>query len=305
MSKISAEQFSQEGDKYLGRSYEEMDCQEFYERCLADAGGKMDLKGSNAWYREFLKNGWAGSPEACKAKFGSIPKGATLFIHAYDGGEEERGYHDGLGNASHIGIKTGRGKGAIHSSYSRGCVAESDFHDKTIPNGGWNMVGLHTMFTYGAAIDELLANEKGGGSGGDDDKGDDEHGGEGMYTAYIRGGNENKPINIRKKPNGDLQEQLPQGSMVTVLSEEDGWCKIEYQIGKRQYTGYVMSQFVVKDDDDPGGDDDPSGDPDEKGDDRKKEKVTITLSMTAGEAEAILPVLEKLVDEIGNKIGRG
>ena len=124
MAKVSAEQFSREGDKYLGRSYSEMDCQEFYERCAEDAGLRMDLKGSNAWYREIRKNGWVGSPEECKKVFGSVPTGATLFIHAYDGGEEKRGYHDGLGNASHIGIVTHRNKGAIHSSASRECVAE-------------------------------------------------------------------------------------------------------------------------------------------------------------------------------------
>ena len=36
--KISALEFSMAGDKYLGRSYEEMDCQAFVERCMADVG---------------------------------------------------------------------------------------------------------------------------------------------------------------------------------------------------------------------------------------------------------------------------
>ena len=158
---ISAEEFSRAGSKYLGRPYDlkqpgGMDCQDFYEQCLKDCGLSMDLGGSNAWYRKIRSTGWTGSPEECKAKFGSIPKGATLFIHAFDGGEEKRGYHDGLGNASHIGIKTGTGKGAIHSSYSRGCVAESEFHDKTIRNGGWNMVGLSTLFDYGDKINRIL-----------------------------------------------------------------------------------------------------------------------------------------------------
>ena len=159
---ISAEEFSKAGSKYLGRPYDRkqpggMDCQDFYEQCLKDCGLSIDLGGSNAWYRKIRSTGWTGSPEECKAKFGSIPKGATLFIHAFDGGEEKRGYHDGLGNASHIGIKTGTGKGAIHSSASRGCVAESEFHDKTIRGGGWNMVGLSTLFDYGDKINRILA----------------------------------------------------------------------------------------------------------------------------------------------------
>ena len=158
--KADALSFSWAGDKYIGRSYEEMDCQEFIERCLADVGIRKDLKGSNAWWRAMT---WTGTPEECAQIFGSVPKGAFLFILKDDGGEASRGYHDGKGNASHIGIKTGRGKGAIHSSASRGCVAESEFHDKTIRNGGWNRVGLLNMFDYGKTVDWVL--EHGGGSG--------------------------------------------------------------------------------------------------------------------------------------------
>ena len=34
--KYSAEALGRAGDKYLGRSYSEMDCQAFAERCMAD-----------------------------------------------------------------------------------------------------------------------------------------------------------------------------------------------------------------------------------------------------------------------------
>ncbi len=78
--KISAADFSLAGDKYLGRSYEEMDCQAFVEKCMADVGLRMDLGGSNSWYRECMKHGWTGTPEECMRKFGSVPKGALLFI---------------------------------------------------------------------------------------------------------------------------------------------------------------------------------------------------------------------------------
>ena len=81
--------------------------------------------------------------DACE-RFGSIPKGAFLFILKHDGGETNRGYRDGLGNASHIGLYTGRGQGAMHSSSSRGCVCESTFAGKTIRNGGWNTVPRRT-----------------------------------------------------------------------------------------------------------------------------------------------------------------
>ena len=94
---INAEQFAKAGEKYLGRPYDRkqpggMDCQDFYEQCARDCGLNMDLSGSNAWYRKMIQTGWTGSPEECKKVFGRIPKGATLFIHAFDGGEEKRGY---------------------------------------------------------------------------------------------------------------------------------------------------------------------------------------------------------------------
>lgn len=323
--KIDAEQMSMEGDKYLGRLYSDMDCQEFFERCAKDVGLDMNLAGSNAWFRDFIKNGWVGEPELCKAQFGCVPPGAALFIVKQDGGEVERGYKDGKGNATHIGMNTGRtakdmvrraaaagvkdpeqynfGDGAIHSSSSRKHVCTSKFEGKTIPNGGWNMVGLSLRFTYGEEVDRILCMIK-------DVKYEDpaeEQGGKQeektMYTAILEGGVLDSPINIRKKPNGDLQDKLPQGSKVTVLDEDGNWCKIEYTKKGKKYTGYVNGNFVTvyEGDEDPTADD--SGIPAEDFDDN--DTVKITLSMTAAEARTVLPVLEKLVDGIVDKMGRG
>jgi len=148
--KISGLEFSKAGDKYLGRKYEEMDCQGFVERCMADVGYPRDLGGSNSWYRECMKNGWVGSPEECAKEFGSVPKGALLFIlEAVSVSTSAKFRNDGVGDATHMGIVTGRGDGAIHSSKSRGGVVTSKFKGKTIPNGGWNRVGLLDVFDYG------------------------------------------------------------------------------------------------------------------------------------------------------------
>ena len=283
---ISAEQFSLQGDKYLGRSYDEMDCQEFYERCAEDAGLKKDLKGSNAWYREFQKNGWVGTPESCKVQFGSVPKGATLFIHAYDGGEEKRGYHDGLGNASHIGIKTGRGKGAIHSSASRGCVAESEFHDKTIPNGGWNMVGLHPWFSYGEKIDRILA-EIVAGDGGSPSGGEEEPiPMNETATVVLPAGAGGTTVNMRKKAdqNAALVVRVPVGSSVIITEDLGKWCAITYD----RYSGYMMSNYLEYD-----------GQGGESG---------FAVTLTAEEYERVdraLLAIEEAVDTIGSIVGRG
>lgn len=144
---IDGEKLAEVGFEKLGTPYKDMDCQAFVEWCFRKLGFNKDLKGSNAWYRYIMQHGTVMTPEECVRQLGTVPHGAILFIHAYDGKEENVGYHDGFGNASHIGIRTARSEGAIHSSSSRGCVAESKFKNKTI-NGGWNMVGLPDFVMY-------------------------------------------------------------------------------------------------------------------------------------------------------------
>ncbi len=157
--KARAKDLALAGEKYLGRSYQEMDCQAFVEQCLRNVGISLNLAGSNAWYRKMT---WVGSPEECRQKFGSVPIGAFLFILASDGKEPAKYREDGIGNASHIGIRTGRGDGAIHSSQTRGCVAESVFRDKTI-RGGWNRVGLWDELDYGEMVNGILGEKCDGG----------------------------------------------------------------------------------------------------------------------------------------------
>ena len=133
---IDGKQLGNVGFQYLGVPYSTMDCQKFIEKCLADCGWRIDLAGSNAWFRKCVREGWVGTPEECVRKYGTTPDGAFLFILEHDGKEPEKYRPDGLGNASHIGLCTGsRGKGAIHSSYSMDQVCESKYHDKSI-NGG-------------------------------------------------------------------------------------------------------------------------------------------------------------------------
>ena len=140
------------GDKYIGTTYSQMDCQAFVEQCLADAGLRVDLAGSNAWYRAMT---WVGTPEDCREKFGSIPVGAFLYILEQNGREPEKYKADGIGNASHIGLYIGRDLGAIHSSYSRNSVCYSYFAGSTI-NGGWNRVGLWNELDYGESVNGML-----------------------------------------------------------------------------------------------------------------------------------------------------
>ena len=155
------------GFAYLGVSYSKMDCQAFVEQCLRDCGLNKNLPGSNAWFREVYQHGAIMTPEECVRELGTVPPGAFLFILEHDGKEPEKYKKDGLGNASHIGIVTGRGQGAIHSSHSRGCVCESKFQGKTIKNGGWNRVGLwdQVVYDYGGSAGSGSGGFASGGSG--------------------------------------------------------------------------------------------------------------------------------------------
>ena len=294
--KIDALAFSWAGDKYLGRSYEEMDCQAFVERCMRDVGYCRDLGGSNSWYRECLRSGWAGTPEQCVQLFGVIPKGALLFIwEPVSDSTPEKYRKDGIGDITHMGIKTGRGDGAIHSSFSRGMVATSVFKDRTIKNGGWNRVGLLNAFSYGKTVDWYLEH-----AGIGENPGETETEGEPMQQAKATSGN-GTPINLRKTKGGDLLDRVPDGDTVEILESGEKWSRIRWK-GK---TGWMMSQFLVADDSGlpdedfgPGDlDGDPAGDQDGGG--------KIALYFTAEELGQLLPIMQSACEQIIRKVGRG
>ena len=238
--KINAVAFSEAGDRYLGRPYTEMDCQAFVEKCMADCGCRKNLAGSNAWYRECLRGGWAGTPEECVKTFGLIPKGALLFILSQDGKEPAKYREDGVGNAGHIGIKTGRGKGAIHSSASRGCVAESEFHDKTVRNGGWNRVGLLRDFDYGNRVNERMENEQL--TMNNEQLTDISGNGADTLTVTAPRGD---TVNLRVKPsrNAALVDRIPVGSEAELLESRGDWARIRV----RGRTGWMMKEFLTAD----------------------------------------------------------
>ena len=214
---IDARQLARAGFTYLGRLYSEMDCQAFVERCLRDCGCSLDLPGSNAWFRKMT---WTGTPEECSRKYGHIPVGAFLFILNNDGKEPEKYKSDGIGNASHIGIYTGTGKGAIHSSYSKGCVVESSFRGHTI-HGGWNRVGLWEMVRYDVDIKGVESMD--------------------TYEAVVIGGK----LNLRATTSATSERlaSIPKGSRVTVSKEDGAWSFVAWN----GLSGWVMSEFLQKD----------------------------------------------------------
>ena len=222
---VDGKKLGEVGFQYLGVPYDDMDCQEFIEQCLKDCGNNTDLGGSNSWYRECMKNGWVGTPEQCKAEFGTIPTGAFLFIlEPVSESTPEKFRNDEIGDATHIGIVTNTGEGAIHSSHSKGCVCESKFKGKTIPNGGWNRIGLWDKVDYG--LDE-------GDSGGGDPMSE-------VATVHSENGGS---VKMRAKPSTScsMYWDVPDGAQVDLLDWGDQWSRIRW--GGQE--GYMMSKFLV------------------------------------------------------------
>lgn len=133
---------------YVGQPYSKWDCQAFVEQVLKDLGVRKpdgsiyNWKGSNSMFRNHIR--WRGTIEECKQKFGCIPQGAFMFLVKHDGGEEERGYHDDLGNASHVGLYVGTSPLPVMDSQPTGGV---QYRKLSI----FTHVGLMDMIDYSSS----------------------------------------------------------------------------------------------------------------------------------------------------------
>lgn len=249
MVKPLASTFALKGSKYLGMDYDDIDCQALVEAMLRDVGIRQNWSGSNAMYRDM---GWVGTPEECMAKFGQIPAGALLYI-LKDSGEPAKYQSDGIGNADHVGVKTGSGLGAIHSSESKGGVVESKFANKTIRNGGWNRVGICKLLDYGSDIEEALYGQK-----------------EAVRTQEkARVKTQGGDLNLRAAPDlGSARVgRIPNGAIVDVLGKSVEWWSVSYG-GE---VGYASASYLM-----------PTDGP--------TEEVTVTLTREA--AEMLLAALK-------------
>ena len=313
---IDGKQLGTVGFQRIGTPYSEMDCQAFVEWCLKQCGLDKNLAGSNAWFREVMNNGVIMTPEECVRELGTVPAGAFLFILEQDGGEPAKYKPDGLGNASHIGLVTGKGEGAIHSSASRGCVAESTFRNKTI-NGGWNRVGLYNVVKYDYT------------QGGGKDPGEDpepvpspEPAPTPVREFAIVWSENDLPVNTRKGPGRNYAQsmagKLPVGETVEILKRTtnngEEWCQILAQDRHgATWTCWMMGKFLqtvdgTKDHNQPVDQDgDVPADPaDEFTPGDAESSILITIQMSREEAAVLLPVLDgiswQLVQILG---GRG
>ena len=266
---INAKDLAKSGCRYIGTPYSKMDCQALLEKMLSDCGLKMNLGGSNSWYRYMMDHGWVGTPEECKKKFGNIPDGATLFIREdVSASTPEQFRHDGIGDITHMGDYTGMtgeemcaiaeeagvknaeqynfGNGAIHSSSSRGKVCTSKFRGETIKNGGWNRVGLFLeQVSYDGINPEPGPNPE------------PQPEPETEYAIVVA--ESGSTVKMRAKPTQecDLYWDVPIGAEVIV----DGWDVSKDKKGQKWskitwagQQGYMITKFLREEDEEPGAD---------------------------------------------------
>lgn len=149
MANITGTAFAEQArsSKYDNIKYKQADCQKFVEMVLKDCGvrkpdGKLyDWKGVNSMWRTAFT--WKGTITEAKKVFGCIPLGAWLIHWVDDGGEKERGYFDGLGNAKHIGIYT-ETPGLVRDSTTTKTRDGVGYRDLS----GFNYVCLPFMIDY-------------------------------------------------------------------------------------------------------------------------------------------------------------
>ena len=147
---VSAVHFADVADdpSYNKYKYTDLDCQAFVEKVLYDSGVRKpdgsayNWKGSNAMWRSALS--WRGTIAEAVDKFGQVPDGSWVFMLKYDGGEKDRGYNDGEGNASHVGIYVG---GELVRDSTRSTKTKRDGVGlRSISD--FNMVGLCKYLDY-------------------------------------------------------------------------------------------------------------------------------------------------------------
>ena len=134
--------------KYDKLKYADYDCQAFCELVLKDIGVRKEngavynWKGSNDIARHACS--WIGTKADFIKEFKEIPLGAWVFMWDDTGAEKARGYYDGLGNYSHIGIYVGNNQvrdSTKSKSGSRDGVGYRSVND-------FNRVGLAKMLDF-------------------------------------------------------------------------------------------------------------------------------------------------------------
>ena len=87
----------------LGIAHSKLDCQAAVEKALSLVGIKVNYKGSNDMWRHMVHDRYTIADFKQLHDDQLIP-GLICFTLRYDGSEQNRGYHDDMGAATHVGI---------------------------------------------------------------------------------------------------------------------------------------------------------------------------------------------------------
>ena len=140
--------------EYDKLTYSQVDCQAFCELVLKDIGVRnskgvpYNWKGSNDMARNAVS--WIGTLDECRQRFGVIPVGSWAFIWENKTGKErERGYTDGKGNYSHVGIYVGQSTVRDSTRYknSAGEYVRNGPGNRAL--SAFNIIGLPKMLDFG------------------------------------------------------------------------------------------------------------------------------------------------------------
>ena len=145
--------------KYDKLKYSDSDCQACCELVLKDLGVRQpdgrayNWKGSNDMYRNAVK--WLGTIEEARRTFGDIPLGAWAFMWDTTGNERQRGYYDGKGNASHVGIYIGNDtvRDSTKIKNASGQVIRDGVG--TRPLKQFQKIGLPMMLDFGSTTNKM------------------------------------------------------------------------------------------------------------------------------------------------------
>lgn len=145
--------------KYDKLKYSDYDCQAFCELVLKDLGVRQpdgrvyNWKGSNDMYRNAVK--WIGTIDEARRTFGDIPIGAWAFMWDTTGNEQKRGYYDGKGNASHVGIYIGNDlvRDSTKIKNASGQIIRDGVG--TRPLKQFQKIGLPMMLDFGSTTNKI------------------------------------------------------------------------------------------------------------------------------------------------------
>ena len=143
-----------EQPQYDKLKYSQYDCQAFCELVLRDIGARQpngavyNWRGSNHIWRDAVS--WRGTIEEARKIFGCVPVGSWAFMVSNDGGEVARGYHDNMGNASHIAIVVNQTQ--VRDS-TKGTGRDGVAYRKL---SDFNMIGIPKMLDFNNTSNNII-----------------------------------------------------------------------------------------------------------------------------------------------------